>query len=240
MNSVDLSCCIEEALILSKYQQNPYFEALRQKTFEKEDFLETQIQFYFAVTFFSRPMAALAGKIPTTQQRLEIIRNIFEEHGEGDPTCFHEYTFSTLLKRLDVDISILNQRTLWPEVRTFNTLLVGACVMDHYLVGTAVLGIIERMFADISYWIGQELVQNHWLALDQVIHYSLHEKLDIKHSEDFFEVLKKPWESEENRYLIYQGLLMGSYAFNQLYEGLYQARKRRGFQQNFINHYSPY
>jgi hypothetical protein len=30
-------------------------------SFDREDFVETQIQFFFAVVFFSRPMMALAG-----------------------------------------------------------------------------------------------------------------------------------------------------------------------------------
>lgn len=30
----------------------------------REDFIETQIQFFFAVIFFSRPMAGLAGRMP--------------------------------------------------------------------------------------------------------------------------------------------------------------------------------
>ena len=39
---------------------------------------------------------------------------------------------------------------MWPEVRAFNTVLVGACVMDEYLIGAGVMGIIERMFSDIA------------------------------------------------------------------------------------------
>ena len=43
------------------YRANPYFSALRDGSFARDDFLETQIQFYFAVVFFSRPMAALGS-----------------------------------------------------------------------------------------------------------------------------------------------------------------------------------
>jgi pyrroloquinoline-quinone synthase len=90
------------------------------------------------------------------------------------------------------------------------------------------MGMIERMFCDISAWIGQGIVENGWLPKDQMIHYALHEDLDIKHSQDFFDVLKPAWDiNSENRYLIEQGLRLGATVFYGLYEGLFRGRKRR-------------
>lgn len=230
MEDSNLLQCINQVLESIDYKTNPYFISLEQETFSKEDFVETQIQFLFAVTFFSRPMSALAGKIPSTAQRLNIVHNVFEEHGEGNPNAFHENTFKIFLSRLGVSEDEIIKRTLWPQVRAFNTLLTGVCVMDSYLVGVAALGIIERMFSDISAWIGKGVLQNTWLEHDQIIHYSLHEELDIRHSDEFFEIIEKPWqENDKNKYFIQQGLMMGAYAFDQLYRGLYEARKRRDF-----------
>lgn len=36
------------------YRDNPYFQSLRDGSMDFDDFVETQIQFYFAVVFFSR------------------------------------------------------------------------------------------------------------------------------------------------------------------------------------------
>ena len=44
-------------------EYNPYFASLADGSFSREDFIETQIQFLFAVVFFSRPMAVLAAII---------------------------------------------------------------------------------------------------------------------------------------------------------------------------------
>ena len=212
-----------------KYTENPYFTSIKKGTFDKDDFIETQIQFYFAVIFFPRPMAAAAAKAPTHKARLEIMRNVWEEHGEGNEIAFHGTTFLTFLERIgDLSEDDLAYRKLWPEVRAFNTLLTGACVMDEYLIGVSVLGIIELMFSNISAWIGQGILENDWLNKNDIIHYNLHEKLDIKHSQDFFDVLVPAWnESEENRYIIEQGLRMGAYSFDSLYRGLYSGRKTR-------------
>ena len=63
---VSISSVLEETNV----RMNPYFESLRDNAFDFDDFVETQIQFYFAVVFFNRPMAALAAKIPTSWARL--------------------------------------------------------------------------------------------------------------------------------------------------------------------------
>ena len=210
------------------YFNNPYFANLRSKNFSKSDFIETQIQFFYAVKFFSRPMAALAAKIPSPELRLEIIRNVWEEHGEGNQHAFHSKTFSTFLARIgNISTDEIANNVLWPEVRAFNTTLAGVCVLDEYLIGAGAMGIIERIFCDISTWIGQSVVNNGWLSSGDLIHYNLHAELDIKHSQDFFEVLQPSWNSDKNRYIIEQGLRLGASIFNTLYSGLFEARTRR-------------
>ena len=67
---------IEEILAEINYRENPYFISLRDGSMEKEDFVETQIQFFGAVIFFSRPMAAVAAKIPGAQRRLSYRRRL--------------------------------------------------------------------------------------------------------------------------------------------------------------------
>lgn len=229
MSQSPLSLLVDTVLKEIRYRENPFFLNLQNGTFEKDDFVETQIQFFWAVVFFNRPMAALAAKIPTPQLRLEILRNVWEEHGEGNMTRVHGATFAELLSRLaDVTLEDIETRALWPEIRAFNTILTGVCVLDEYQTGVGMMGIIERMFADISGIIGKHIVNRGWLTPEQMIHYTLHEELDIKHSQDFFDVLEATWDrSPEDRYAIEQGLRLGAHAFNTLFAGLYNSRNRR-------------
>lgn len=229
MSKVALHELVEQVLAATPYRDNPYFLALREGSFELDDFVETQIQFYFAVVFFGRPMAAVAARIPSARLRVEVLRNVWEEHGEGSDGDTHGSTFLTLLQRLHgVSPDEVETRALWPEVRAFNTMLTGACVMDEYVVGVAVMGMIERMFSDISAWIGSGIVERGWLPAGQMIHYGLHQTLDIRHADDFFAVLEQPWERDPAaRYLIEQGLRLGAFAFNRFYEDLFRARTRR-------------
>ncbi len=225
----ELNALVAQVLRETNALANPYFRALGDGSLSREDFVETQAQFYLAVIFFNRPMAALAAKIPYAALRMEVLRNVWEEHGEGDPERVHGKTFVTLMERLaGLGEQDLARRVLWPEVRIFNTALAGACVLDEYLIGTATLGMIERTFCDLSRFIGAAIVDRGWMKADQVIHYSLHQELDIKHAQDFFNVLGPAWmENVENRYYIEQGLRMGATLFDGLYAGLYRERGRR-------------
>lgn len=223
---------IDKVLAETDYQNNPYFTNLLAGKFEKEDFVETQIQFYYAVIFFSRPMAALAAKIPSPELRLEVIRNVWEEHGEGNLSAAHGSTFIELLMRLNgVDLDQVHHRGLWPEIRIFNTTLMGVTVLDDFVIGVAAMGMIERMFSDISGWIGQGIVKSGWLSDESMIHYKLHQALDIKHSDDFFNIIAKAYNtSDEYKYQIEQGLRLGACLFNDMYAGLWRSRKLRWMQ----------
>jgi pyrroloquinoline-quinone synthase len=174
-------------------------------------------------------MAALAAKIPTPELRLEVLRNVWEEHGEGSLTQAHGKTFLEFLRRIgNISENDVYLRGLWADVRIFNTTLSGVSVLDDFIVAVGALGIIERMFSDISAWIGQGIIENGWLSESEMIHYKLHQELDIKHSEDFFKIIETPFEkSDENQYLIEQGLRLGATVFNNLYRGLWENRRTR-------------
>lgn len=210
------------------WRTNPYFVHLESGQFGRADFVETQVQFFWAVTFFSRPMAMLVGRIPRSGQRMEVLRNVWEEHGEGNARLSHSATFRELLARLDgLDDDAIEARVLWPEVRAFNTTLGGACLLDEWRVGAATLGMIEGMFAEISAAIGQGIVRNGWLPADRMVHYTLHERLDVRHANDFFSAVASGLGRGEELYYVEQGLMQGASVFLRLYEDLWRHRERR-------------
>jgi pyrroloquinoline quinone (PQQ) biosynthesis protein C len=207
---------------------NPYFQALRDGSMTREQFIETQIQFFHAVIFFSRPMAALVGRIPRPQMRLALLENLGDEHGSGRLTVCHENTFIELLARLGVERSDVDARALWPEVRAFNMTLLGTCALDDVYTGLAALGMVEDLFSSISAEIGQGIIARGWLGRDEIVHYTTHEKLDVAHAEGFYASLYEPYERHPRwRYQIQQGLELGAYVFLRLYEDLHRSRDRR-------------
>lgn len=208
--------------------ENPYLRALREGSLSREDFVETQLQFLFAVVFFSRPMAVLVGRLPRPEMRLPLLENIHDEHGAGNLGMTHERTFLSLLSRFGIGPEDIERRALWPEVRAFNTVLAGCCTLDDGATGLAALGIIEDLFSGISAHLGQSIVHRGWLRAEEVVHYPTHEHLDVEHAEGFYRTLRPLYASHpRHAYQIEQGLELGAYAFLRLYEDLYRSRGRR-------------
>ncbi len=212
-------------VVLKKFNilHNPYLEALQDGSMTLECFRRTQEQFFFAVTFFPRPMAALVGRIADPRSRLDILHNLVEEHGEFQEQFFHHTTFQQFLRTIGSDPDKLGGTGPWPALRAFNSVLTASCVLDELEVGVACMGIIECAFAGISAIIGKAVVQRGWVSSDRLVHYKLHAEIDERHAEEFFAVTEPLWEDERRRYFIEQGLELGTYIFDRLYRDMYAA-----------------
>src|SRR5437588_2317095 len=101
---------------------NPYLQSLQDGSMTLDCFRRSQEQFFFAVTFFPRPMAALIGRIPDPKLRLDILHNLVEEHGEFREDEFHHNTFQQFLRTIGSDPQQLNALHVWPALRAFNSI----------------------------------------------------------------------------------------------------------------------
>jgi pyrroloquinoline-quinone synthase len=202
---------------------NPYLQALRDGTMTLDCFRRTQEQFFFAVTFFPRPMAALVGRIDDPKARLDILHNLVEEHGEFQEELFHHTTFQRFLRTIGSQVDVGHDLRVWPALRAFNSVLTTACVLDELEVGVGCMGIIEYAFADLSAVIGSAVVKHRWVAEKDLVHYALHAQIDERHAEEFFAVVEPRWDDAGRRYFIEQGLELGAYIFDRLYRDMYRA-----------------
>lgn len=202
---------------------NNYLAALKDGSMSLDCFRKTQEQFFFAVTFFPRPMAALVGRIPNPTQRLDILRNLVEEHGEFDEKAFHHSTFQQFLRSIGSAPETLDGLFVSPAVRAFNSVLIASCVLDEIEVGVACLGIIEYAFAGISAVIGKAVVDRGWVRAENLVHYKLHAEIDERHAEEFFAIIDPLWPEKQKRYYIQQGLYLGGYVFDRLYRDMLAA-----------------
>lgn len=200
--------------------QNPYLAALADGSMSMESFRASQEQFFFAVQYFPRPMAALIARMPDPSSRIDVLRNLVEEHGDFQSSQFHQNTFRAFLASIGGREPISASLTAGPVVHAFNNVLMAACASDEIDVGVGCLGIIERAFADISAAIGAGAVRRGWVGSTRLVHYTLHAELDLRHADDFFAVVEPAWDDPRRRLLIEQGLELGAYSFDRLYRDL--------------------
>lgn len=200
--------------------RHPYLRSLADGTLPLPRFRASQEQFFHAVRYFPRPMAALAARLPDPADRLGILHNLLEEHGDLQPSGFHVTTFSAFLRSIGGAAPDRPDSPYAPFVHAFNLTLMAACTAEETEVGLGCLGIVERAFASISAQIGQGVVARGWVAPAALAHYTLHAELDLRHAEDFFAVAEPAWDDDRRRRLVVMGLEVGAYAFARLYDGM--------------------
>lgn len=197
---------------------NPYFVSLRDGSMSLDEFRKSQQQFYFAVHFFSRPMAVLIARIPEPKDRLDILHNLLEEHGDMEEGHFHISSFKKFLASIGSEPTQLKNIDIAPAVKAFNSVLISCCSFDNVVVGICCMGIIERAFAGISAAISRAIIDRKWTNKQGLCHYSLHAELDIAHADEFFKIAEPKFIEEQHH--IQQGLELGGYIFDRLYRDM--------------------
>jgi pyrroloquinoline-quinone synthase len=223
LQSKDVLDSVNDVLAASGIMRNQYFTTLDSGEMSLEVFRRTQEQFYFAVDFFTRPMSALMMRLACPHERLGILKNIVEEHGNFRSGAFHETTFRQFLNSIGANGERPENSAMAPCVHAFNATMMSACLSENIRTGIACLGIIEYAFADISALIGKAAVVNHWVREAELVHYKLHAEIDKQHAEDFFRLNASEQAVKGEGLEIQQGLRLGAYAFDRLYRDLLEA-----------------
>jgi pyrroloquinoline-quinone synthase len=219
-SATDVKSCADLFLQHSGLWENPYFETLRDGHMSLDAFRTSQEQFYFAVAFFSRPMAGLVARLPNYASRIDILHNVVEEHGEFRLSHAHASTFTEFLRSLGSDPVQVQAARPCAAVHAFNSVLFSACLLEDIEVGIACLGVVEYAFADLSARIGSSVVSRGWVAADKMVHYALHAELDQRHADEFFALLEPKWSDPLKRESIERGLALGAHIFDRLYREL--------------------
>ena len=199
----------EHVLVQSNIVNNPYFTDLSNSKMSREKFIASQAQFYFAVSFFFRPMCILLARVLNTKARMAILKNIIEEHGEMQEGKFHENTFKDFLSLLDYSADDFKCLEMGSGVKNFIDTVTITCQEKPIETAIACMGMIERAFADLARIIAKGVIKNHWLTKEKLIHYNLHEQLDIEHAADFFGIIEPSWALPHKQELIKEGLTLG-------------------------------
>jgi pyrroloquinoline-quinone synthase len=196
----------------------PFFAALADASMQRAVFVHTQQQFEHAVEHFARPMMALGARLERAEGRMVLASNVWDEHGRGSLSGCHGGTFRELLLRLGCGEGAIPAGA---PVRAFNAALMGVCTYEPVPLALATLAIIEHLFVGISGRIGAGVVSMGWLSDDELVHYAVHEALDIAHADALYAPIEAMWQAGHARADIRVGLKLGAHVFLRLYDDLY-------------------
>ena len=187
-----------------------YFSDLLDGAMSFELFKSSQTNFYSAVCYFSRPMFLLCSRMENYADRLTILENILDEHGNGDIKESHAETYKNYLLNLGVKEKDINETFSHSAVSNFYSIIEDTIKGDSIETAIAMFGIIEDRYTEISATIATSLVNNNWLRKDQLTHYNTHKELDIYHADLFYKLVQPKWVEEIHKEKIVKGLKLGN------------------------------
>lgn len=184
----------KQTLALKKqWATHPYHLFMHKAS--KQEFFESQAPFYFAVDQFSVLLLQLAQDCLTVEQRVLVIKNIYEEHSPDNLAQAHTHTFLDYLLSLNENESLKTHEQLINYIKlnknphitqwmnTIKQSLWTTSERASYLAG------IEYAYAVISQDIADLL--DSYNLLDKQQHYHNHSEWDWKHGKDLLTTAEK-------------------------------------------------
>lgn len=201
----------------------PYVKGTVDGSLSQHDFVQTQVQFFFAVEAYPHFLSVLAARSKAPGAKKVLEENVRDEQGEGQAAQSHAATFRGLLEKLGVTAAETDGTPRWPCVDEFNAGVREACTTAPEESGLATVAAIEDLFTMISRDLGGAIVNRGWLAREEVVHYNVHQKLDRVHADALYRELEVASSAGANQN-IENGLKTGVTLMTNLYAGLLRGR----------------
>ena len=198
-----------------------FFKDLLENNISLKSFKNVQYNFYPAITYFTKPLFIICSKMNNYNLRWKILENIIDEHGGGVDKKNHGNTYKTFLINLGLNCNNIDSEKINKHTLQFNEILLQECMENHWVKGVAMISIMEDIYIDISKIIYEFLVKNKYLDEKKIVHYKLHEEIDVKHSVDMYKILSSYWNKSEFNQCIKEGLYKGNNILLNLFSSLY-------------------
>jgi len=211
---------INELKSNSSIRLEPYFSQLIDGEISFDEFKETQLNFFPAVSYFSLPMFYLCTRLESYEERINILENINNEHGNGNLNESHGATYKNYLISLGIEKNTIEQSPVHPSVEYFNNTLMETVKNKNVLTAIACLGIIEERYAEISKLLVENLINKKWIKADELTHYLTHQEVDKHHSDLFFKLIEPEWNEAGSRENIRSGIDLGNDLIINIYNDL--------------------
>ena len=162
----------------------------------------------------------LCSRINSYSERLNILENIFDEHGNGDVKKSHGETYKQYLINLGIEKDKIKKNDFHISVKNFYSKIDNVVRNDDLQKAIAMYGIIEDRYTIISSVIAKTLLKNNWLDNSKLAHYLVHEEIDMYHSKLFYDLIEKKWLDNSSNIPIKEGLNLGNELILKLFNEL--------------------
>ncbi|MFT7626330.1 MAG: hypothetical protein ACI9WU_005525 [Myxococcota bacterium] len=212
---------IERVVAQSGVPSGVYLAALNGEGFEREDFAEIQLQLFHLASGWDRLLGLLSSQLPGASLRRAANRGAWD--GPTDEDAF--VGFLDALGGLSLED--VRRRFQWPEVKAFESALMGAMV-DDWRLGASCLGVVEQLMGSVAEATAAAARRRGWVEGD-VPYYDVQGRWKRGQAKALFGLVRSRFEGGDlaDRYPIALGARVGALEVRRLLDALYEARARR-------------
>jgi len=184
---------VELQVPINKILEHPFLKriALAQLTYTQLQLFVKEYAHYCA--YFPRFLAAAAANIPDDATRLPIIKNLWEEHGEGQLATSHRVLFEQFAAAVGITTTKPTlSDALFSTQQCVQTLL-NICKNKHFLVALGALGPGTEFFTAQEYQIiAKGLAQYECFNKKNLQFWTIHINADEMHYSEMLAAIE-PW-----------------------------------------------
>jgi|HubBroStandDraft_1064217.scaffolds.fasta_scaffold188366_2 pyrroloquinoline-quinone synthase len=206
-------------------ERHPLFTSLLEGRFDREAERCIALEIFQVVRAFPRFLGALAAQIDDWRLRMELVENLFEEHGRSKPAAVHVVTYRSFLHAIGIGEGEIDQHVAGLPSTVYVRAVLDLCARQSIGEAVGALAVIEEIVARVSPIVARfGALRSDGSKLGS--HFSAHEVLDVSHANELYDVAGRLGAGAAPSVLC--GMQLGMYYHTRLYADLVALAQTRG------------
>jgi len=207
-----------------KILKHPFLTKMSEGKLALHQVRQFALQYDLYCAYFPRFLAAVAANVPDDPTRVCLVRNLWEEHGEGDLQHSHRTLFNRFLCSLGISENRRKATHPFASTRKYVEATLELCSSRNYLQGIGALSVGAESFTAEEYeLILTGLHKYQFLTESDLEFWSIHLEVDDNHYAMMLASLISCIHSEEELNLVELGALQAVELEISFWDGLYSS-----------------
>lgn len=198
-------------------EAHPLFRYMSEGSLGEEATRSIALDVFHVVDAFPRFLAALIAQIHDYRLRMELVENLYCEHGSMDPAEIHVVTYRSFLHALGIEDAAIDGSVPGIPATVYVRAVLDLCARAPVVEALAAMGVIEEIVARVSPIVGRFGARRASAGTGS--HFSVHETLDFSHADELYALAERAASPERPREVA-RGLELGWYYQRRLYDDL--------------------
>ncbi|MFN2544033.1 MAG: TenA family transcriptional regulator [Actinomycetota bacterium] len=179
------------------FDARPFIQDFAQGKVPRENLARFAASYCYQVDNFKRFVAEVYANAEPRDVRELLLENLWEEHGEGDPSRDHTVLVAKFGRALGADIPDPYDVESIPEGRRWIERILEVCRDQDFVVGLAAISFGIEFRTQTMAFLGQIYRDRYGLSEDDLEFFFMHLEADEEHAGRAIELVRKYCTTEE-------------------------------------------